>query len=80
MNDKENHDADKTENEASCGEPKPFTKQELIEQLESQVNHFDTLPNHEKFSFCRTCDLYYFMLLVLNIFKKSDEKNKYGPD
>lgn len=47
-----------------------ITKQELLEQLEEQVKVYESLPQHEKFSFCVNADLQYFMLLVLNILKK----------
>jgi len=49
---------------------KGVTRDELIEQLEAQVNYFETLPQHEKFSFALNVDLQYFMLIILNILKK----------
>jgi len=60
-NDHENHTEE---------EPKGITNEELIERLEAHVEHFDNLPEHVKFSFVTNTDLYYFMLLVLNILKK----------
>lgn len=51
-------------------EPEDVTREELIQQLENQVEYFEKLPAHEKFSFPVNADLYYFMLIVLNIFKK----------
>lgn len=49
---------------------KEITREELIEQLEAQVKYFDTLPQHQRFSFTTNADLYYFMLIILNILKK----------
>jgi hypothetical protein len=48
---------------------KRLTKHDLIDQLAAQVEYFEKLPQHEKFSFALNCDLYYFMLLISNIFK-----------
>jgi len=59
-----------TPEEQSDGEPKGLTREELIEQLDAQVSQFDRLPEHVKFSFATNADLYYPMLLILNIFKK----------
>jgi hypothetical protein len=47
-----------------------ITRKELIEQLEAQVEYFEKLPAHEKFSFAINADLYYFMLLIVNILKR----------
>jgi hypothetical protein len=47
-----------------------ITRDDLIEQLDNQVKHFDTLPEHQRFSFTTNCDLYYFMMIILNILKK----------
>jgi hypothetical protein len=47
-----------------------ITKKELIEQFENQVRYFDNFPQHEKFAFTVNADLYYFMLIILNILKK----------
>lgn len=62
--------AEPTEDKKPQEEYKQVTRQELIEQLEHQVNYFDTLPQHEKFSFAINADVYYFMLIILNILKK----------
>ena len=51
-------------------EPKGISQHELLEQLAAQVEHFDKLPEHVKFSFVTNADLCYLMLLVLNILKK----------
>lgn len=48
---------------------KGVTREELIDQLESQVAYFDSLPQHQKFSFTTNADLYYFMMIILNILK-----------
>jgi hypothetical protein len=47
------------------------TRDELLDQLESQVKSYESLPQHVKFAPTSNVDLQYFMLLVLNIFKKS---------
>jgi len=49
---------------------KEVTRDELVDQLQAQVNYYDQLPQHEKFTFVTNADLAYFMLLVLNILKK----------
>jgi hypothetical protein len=46
------------------------TKDELIEQLDNFVKYFDSLPVHEKFSFATNADLYYPLLLIVNILKR----------
>lgn len=52
--------------------PKGITRKELLEQLDSQVNYFENLPTHIKFSTVTHADLYYFMLLIVNILKKEE--------
>lgn len=61
-------DREKTESPKEI--EKCVTRKELIEQLEAHVEYFEKLPNHEKFSFAINADLYYFMMVILNIFKK----------
>jgi hypothetical protein len=56
--------------EHPCDHQEGVTKEELIEQLENQVKYFDNFPQHEKFAFTVNADLYYFMLIILNILKK----------
>ena len=60
----------KEKEDESKNDPKGISKNELIEQLESHVNYFDSLPQHEKFSFALNVDLQYFMTIILNILKK----------
>lgn len=48
---------------------KQITRQELIDQLESQVAYFEQLPQHQRFSFTTNADVYYFMMIILNILK-----------
>lgn len=55
---------------------KSITREELVEQFEAQVNYFEKLPQHEKFSFAINADLYYFMLLIVNILKRDDKWKK----
>jgi hypothetical protein len=65
------NDISKSEDNNSPQEDhKGVTREELIEQLQHQVDHFDTLPQHLRFSFTTNADLYYFMLIILNILKK----------
>lgn len=49
---------------------KGLTKDELIEQLDNFAKYFDSLPVHEKFSFATNADLYYPLLLIVNILKR----------
>ena len=68
---KKNEDVDTKEKEhENRNDPKGIGRDELIEQLESHVNYFDSLPQHEKFSFALNVDLQYFMTIILNILKK----------
>jgi hypothetical protein len=49
---------------------KKITRDELIDQLQAQVDHFEKLPDHVRFSPVLHADLYYFMLIILNILKR----------
>ena len=48
-----------------------LTRKDLLDQLEAQCRFYEKLPDHEKWSPCCNVDLAYFMLLVLNILKRS---------
>ena len=50
-----------------------ITRQDLLDQLEAQCAFYEKLPDHQKWSPCLNVDLAYFMLLVLNILKRSQE-------
>lgn len=47
-----------------------ITEEELIDQLEAYVHSFDKMPPHVQFSPAFQSDVYYPMLIVLNILKK----------
>lgn len=51
----------------------PFARKELLEQLQTYIDNFEKLPQHEKFSFALLCDIYYPLLIILNILKEDHE-------
>jgi hypothetical protein len=65
MHDKDNAEEDKRPKEVD----NQGARKELLDQLESTVNYFHKLPQHEKFSFATNADLYHLMQLVLSILK-----------
>lgn len=63
------------EKQADGGEDKdlgPISREELIEQFETQISYFECLPQHYKFSPCTNADLQYFMIMILGLLKLKD--------
>jgi hypothetical protein len=50
----------------------PFTRAELLEQFQAYIDNFEKLPQHEKFSFALLCDVYYPLLIILEILKEGE--------
>jgi hypothetical protein len=73
VNDKAKHATGKADNNNPQQEQKGITRDELIEQLQAYIENFEKLPQHEKFSFALLCDVYYPMLIILNILMKGDK-------
>jgi hypothetical protein len=68
---------DKADNQANNhypnDNPKPFTRNDLIEQLQAYIDNFEKLPEHEKFSPALMVDVYYPLLIILNILVIGEE-------
>lgn len=71
LNDKSGQENEAKEEKNPKDNQDSVTRDELLDQLESQVKSYENLPQHVKFAPTSNVDLQYFMLLVLNIFKKS---------
>ena len=74
------NEANDVTNESNDSKPqeeqKSITRDELIEQLSAYIDNFEKLPQHEKFSFALLCDVYYPMLIILNILMKGEHEKR----
>lgn len=61
---------EKQTNAANDEDIRPVSREELIDQFDTQISYFDNLPQHIKFSFCTNADLQYFMMLIVAILKR----------